>query len=46
MLKRKIYNELVSWKKNNGATAMMIDGARRVGKSYIAEEFAKAIKLN
>ena len=42
MLKRKIYNELVSWKKNNGATAMMIDGARRVGKSYIAEEFAKS----
>ena len=42
MLKRKIYNELVSWKKNNGATAMMIDGARRVGKSYIAEKFAAA----
>ena len=42
MLKRKIYNELVSWKKNNGATAMMIDGARRVGKSYIAEKFAVA----
>ena len=43
MLKRKIYNELVAWKKNSsGATAMMIDGARRVGKSYIAEEFAKA----
>lgn len=42
MLKRKIYNELVAWKKNsNGATAMMIDGARRVGKSFIAEEFAK-----
>ena len=28
--------------KNNGATAMMIDGARCVGKSYIAEEFAKS----
>ena len=43
MLKRKIYNQLVEWKKNsNGASAMMIDGARRVGKSYIAEEFAKA----
>ena len=42
MLKRKIYNELVAWKnKSNGATAMMIDGARRVGKSYIAEEFAR-----
>lgn len=43
MLKRKIYNKLVEWKRNsNGATAMMIDGARRVGKSFIAEEFAKA----
>ena len=42
MLKRKIYNELVAWKtKSNGATAMMVDGARRVGKSYIVEEFAK-----
>ena len=43
MLKRKIYDELIAWKSSsNGATAMMIDGARRVGKSYIAEAFAKA----
>lgn len=43
MLKRKIYDQLVSWKRSsNGKTAMMIDGARRVGKSFIAEEFAKA----
>lgn len=42
MLKRKIYDELIAWKKNsNGSTAVMIDGARRVGKSFIAEEFAK-----
>ena len=42
MLKRKIYDELVTWKNNsNGSTAVMIDGARRVGKSFIAEEFAK-----
>ncbi|MBR2175400.1 MAG: ATP-binding protein [Clostridia bacterium] len=42
MLKRKIYNELLEWKKNsNGQTAMLIDGARRVGKSYITEWFAK-----
>ncbi len=41
-MKRKIYNELVKWKANgNGRTALLIDGARRVGKSYIAEEFAK-----
>lgn len=42
MLKRKIYHELVAGKtKSNGTTAMMIDGARRVGKSYIVEAFAK-----
>lgn len=43
MLKRKIYDELTKWKtENNGQTALMIDGARRVGKSYIAETFGKA----
>ena len=43
MLKRKIYDALVAWKNSSkGTTAMMIDGARRVGKSYIAEQFAKA----
>ena len=42
MLKRKIYQQLVNWKsKANGQTALLIDGARRVGKSYIAEQFAK-----
>ena len=42
MLKRKIYNRLIEWKNNcKGTTAMMIDGARRVGKSFIAEEFAR-----
>lgn len=42
ILKRKIYNDLVEWKKqSNGSTAMMIDGARRVGKSFVAEEFGK-----
>ncbi len=41
-MKRKIYNELIKWKENsNGKTAILIDGARRVGKSYIAELFAK-----
>lgn len=43
MLKRKIYDDLIKWKKNsNGTTALMIDGARRVGKSYIAEKFGKS----
>ena len=41
-MKRKIYNELEEWKKNSGGkAAILIDGARRVGKSYIAELFAK-----
>ena len=41
-MKRKIYDELVKWKnESQGKTALLIKGARRVGKSYIAEEFAK-----
>jgi predicted AAA+ superfamily ATPase len=42
-MKRKIYDKLLAWKNEGGdRTALLIDGARRVGKSYIAEEFAKA----
>ena len=42
MLKRKIYDKLLEWKnQSDGSTAILIDGARRVGKSYIAEEFGK-----
>ncbi len=41
-MKRKIYDKLLEWKTvSNGKTAVMLDGARRVGKSYIAEEFAR-----
>ena len=41
-MKRKIYDRLLQWKREkDGTTAMMIEGARRVGKSYIAEEFAR-----
>ena len=41
-MKRKVYEKLVHWKQNsNGKTAILIDGARRVGKSYIVEKFAK-----
>lgn len=39
---RKIYDKLVQWKREkDGTTALLIRGARRVGKSTIAEEFAK-----
>ncbi len=41
-MKRKIYNRLLEWKeKDNGNCALLLDGARRVGKSYIAEQFGK-----
>ena len=41
-MKRKIYDQLVQWKQEkNGSTALLIEGARRIGKSYIAEEFAR-----
>ena len=43
ILKRKIYDNLLDWKmRSNGETAIMIDGARRVGKSFLVENFAKA----
>ena len=42
VMKRKIYNQLLDWKKNrHGEVALLIEGARRIGKSYIVEEFAK-----
>lgn len=41
-LKRKFYNKLLTWKtKSSGTTALLIEGARRVGKSTIATRFAK-----
>ena len=42
MFKRKIYDKLVEWKnESQGRTALMIEGARRVGKRTTAEEFAR-----
>lgn len=41
IFKRKIYNNLLDWKKSNGSEAIMIEGARRIGKSTIVTEFAK-----
>lgn len=41
-MKRKIYNKLKEWKEMwCGKSALLIDGARRIGKSWIAEEFAR-----
>lgn len=42
IFKRKIYQKLLEWKEqDNGSTALLIEGARRVGKSTIVEEFAR-----
>lgn len=42
MFKRKAYSELKSWKdKYGGKYAVLLEGARRVGKSTIVKEFAK-----
>ena len=41
-MKRKIYQQLLEWKqKDHNKVFLLIDGARRVGKSWIVEEFAK-----
>ena len=41
-MKRKIYTQLLDWKQNRkGETALLIEGARRVGKSFIVEQFAR-----
>ena len=42
MFKRKVYDQLLEWKKEwNGKYACLLEGARRVGKTTIAEEFAR-----
>ena len=42
MFRRKIYDKLLEWKtESDGKTALLIEGARRVGKSTVVEEFAK-----
>lgn len=41
-MKRKIYQQLLEWKKERkGDVALLIEGARRIGKSYIVEDFAR-----
>lgn len=42
VLKRKIYDELLKWKETcHGEKSLLIEGARRIGKSTIVEEFAR-----
>ena len=42
VFKRKVYEKMLKWKaEKDGSTALLIKGARRVGKSTIAEEFAR-----
>ena len=41
-MKRKLYNKLLNWKQEqNGKSAILLNGARRVGKSYLAKQFAE-----
>ena len=41
-MKRKIYQDMLRWKhERKGDVALLIEGARRIGKSYIVEEFAR-----
>ena len=40
--KRKMYDTMLRWKsERNGDTALLIQGARRIGKSTIVEDFAR-----
>lgn len=42
LFKRKIYNKFLAWKEEtNGKKALLVEGARRIGKSTVVEEFAK-----
>ena len=42
MFQRKVYDQLLEWKKEwDGKYACLLEGARRVGKTTIAEEFAR-----
>lgn len=42
VFRRKLYDKMLRWKEErNGSTALLIKGARRVGKSTLAETFAK-----
>lgn len=41
MLKRKMYDKLLEWKKSKGRECLLIKGARQVGKTYLVRQFGK-----
>lgn len=41
IFRRKIYSQLLDWKQNRSDSALLVEGARRIGKSFIVETFAK-----
>lgn len=41
MLKRKMYQQLLDWRKNHGQECLLIKGARQVGKTFLVEQFGK-----
>ena len=46
IFKRKIYERLLRWKEtSNGNSALLVQGARRIGKSTIVEEFAQRVQI-
>ena len=46
IMRRKIYDSLLKWKQEkDGTTALMIEGARRVGKSYIVNWYSAELEI-
>ena len=50
-MKRKIYNDLLSWKNSNYRKPLLLQGAKQVGKTYIAilfgsQEYANVVYFN
>ena len=42
IFRRKLYDKMLQWKEGRkGSSALLVKGARRVGKSTLVEEFAK-----
>ncbi|MBR6459356.1 MAG: ATP-binding protein [Actinomycetaceae bacterium] len=41
MLKRKAYNEMLAWKKSAHSQALLVAGARQIGKTFLIDEFAR-----